>query len=136
MSNRRLTTSHRNPPTVPPVLQEALRQVVATAAVRNEQWTVQDVAIWLGDQLGHPVSYHLGRRYLVRIKHSLQAPLPRHAVADAKLQDTVKNFRPLMRQVATAFPLAQFELWAMDEQRIGLKPLLLSLVQRLAAIAR
>lgn len=29
-----------------------------------------------------------------------------------------------MRAVATAFPHAQVELWAMDEHRIGLKPLL------------
>jgi transposase len=32
--------------------------------------------------------------------------------------------RPLLRQVATAFPQAQIELWATDEHRIGLKPLL------------
>jgi transposase len=32
--------------------------------------------------------------------------------------------RPLLRQVATAFPHAQIELWATDEHRIGLKPLL------------
>jgi hypothetical protein len=31
---------------------------------------------------------------------------------------------PLLRQVATAFPHAQVELWTMDEHRIGLKPIL------------
>src|SRR5262249_39695538 len=35
-----------------------------------------------------------------------------------------KNVRPLLRQVATAFPQAKVEVWAMDEHRIGLKPLL------------
>jgi hypothetical protein len=30
----------------------------------------------------------------------------------------------LLRQVATAFPHAQIELWATDEHRIGLKPIL------------
>src|SRR5262249_14717496 len=35
-----------------------------------------------------------------------------------------KNFRPLLREVATAFPEAQVEVWAVDEHRIGLKPLL------------
>src|SRR5262249_57385810 len=35
-----------------------------------------------------------------------------------------KNFRSLLREVATAFPNAQVEVWAMDEHRIGLKPLL------------
>ena len=35
-----------------------------------------------------------------------------------------KKLRPLLRQVATAFPEARVELWAVDEHRIGLKPLL------------
>jgi transposase len=32
--------------------------------------------------------------------------------------------RPLLRDVATAFPQASVELWAVDEHRIGLKPIL------------
>ena len=32
--------------------------------------------------------------------------------------------RPLLREVVTAFPQAQVELWAVDEHRIGLKPIL------------
>ena len=35
-----------------------------------------------------------------------------------------KKLRPLLREVATAFPQAQVELWAVDEHRIGLKPIL------------
>src|SRR5258708_22013438 len=35
-----------------------------------------------------------------------------------------KKLRPLLRAVASAFPHAQVELWATDEHRIGLKPLL------------
>jgi hypothetical protein len=35
-----------------------------------------------------------------------------------------KNIRPLLRAVATAFPQARIELWAVDEHRIGLKPIL------------
>jgi transposase len=42
-----------------------------------------------------------------------------HAQADFKAR-----LRPLLREVATAFPRASVELWAMDEQRIGLKPIL------------
>ena len=34
------------------------------------------------------------------------------------------HLRPLLRQVATAFPQATVELWAVDEHRIGLKPIL------------
>ncbi len=38
--------------------------------------------------------------------------------------DFKQHLRPLLRQVATAFPLATVELWAVDEHRIGLKPIL------------
>ncbi len=40
------------------------------------------------------------------------------AQADFKLR-----LRPLLRQVATAFPTARVELWAVDEHRVGLKPI-------------
>jgi hypothetical protein len=34
------------------------------------------------------------------------------------------KLRPLVSEVATAFPEAQVELWAVDEHRIGRKPIL------------
>jgi transposase len=34
------------------------------------------------------------------------------------------RLRPLLRQVVTAFPHAKVELWAVDEHRVGLKPIL------------
>jgi hypothetical protein len=40
-------------------------------------------------------------------------------------QDIFKaQLRPLLRDVATAFSQSEVELWAMDEHRIGLKPIL------------
>src|SRR5260221_3584824 len=54
MHNRRHTMSHRNPPTVPPALQEELRQAVAAAAARHEHWTGREAAAWIGARLGHP----------------------------------------------------------------------------------
>jgi len=91
MHNRRHTTSHRTPPTVPPALQEELRQAVAAAAAHHDHWTGRDAAAWIGARLGHPVTNHLGWRYLVRAKHSLQVPRPRHALADAEQQETFKK---------------------------------------------
>lgn len=45
--------------------------------------------------------------------------------ADPQAQaDFKQHLRPLLRQVATAFPQATVELWAVDEHRIGLKPIL------------
>jgi transposase len=91
MQNRRHTTSYRPPPVLSLALQEELRQVLAEAARRNDQWTGQDVAAWMEERLGRPVAYQLGWSYLVRLKHSLQAPRPRHALADAAAQDSFKK---------------------------------------------
>jgi transposase len=91
MHNRRHTTSRRTPPIVSPALQEELRRVVAEAAARHEYWTGGDAAAWIGARLGHPVSYHVGWRYLVRAKQSLQVPRPRHALADAEQQADFKK---------------------------------------------
>src|SRR5260370_10374348 len=78
MHNRRHTTSHRTPPTVPPALHEELRQALAEAAAHHEHWTGREAAAWIGAPLGHPVTHHLGWRSLVRAKHRLQVPRPRH----------------------------------------------------------
>ena len=91
MQNRRHTTSYRMPPVLSPVLQEELRQVLAEAAQRDDQWTGQDVANWMTERLGRPVTYQLGWSYLVRLKHSLQRPRPRHTLADAAQQDAFKK---------------------------------------------
>jgi transposase len=127
MYNRRHTTSYRPPPVLSPALQEELRALLAEAASRRASWTGHDVATWMSEHLGRPISYRLGWSYLVRLKHSPQVPRPQHALADPEEQETCKKLRPLLRQVATAFPRARVELWAVgatDEHRIGLKPLL------------
>ncbi|HEV8194685.1 MAG TPA: IS630 family transposase, partial [Ktedonobacterales bacterium] len=47
------------------------------------------------------------------------------AQADPQAQaDFKQRLRPLLRAVATAFPQATVALWAVDEHRIGLKPIL------------
>ena len=91
LQNRRHTTSYRPPPVLAPALQEELRGVLAAAAAKDERWTGHDVAAWMAQRLGRPISYRLGWSYLVRLKHSLQVPRPRHALADAAQQETFKK---------------------------------------------
>jgi len=91
MHNRRHTTSYRPPPVLAPALQEELRGVLAAAAARDEHWTGHDVAAWMAQRLGRPISYRLGWSYLVRLKHSPQVPRARHALADAAQQETFKK---------------------------------------------
>lgn len=75
--------------------------------------------------MGHHVSRQLGWRYLRRIGARWLQLRPRHVQADLLAQAEFKaRLRPLLRQVATAFPYAQVELWAVDEHRTGLKPIL------------
>ena len=83
---------------MPPALQEELRQAVAAAAARHEHWTGREAAAWIGARLGHPVTHHLGWRYLVRAKHSLQVPRPRHARANAEQQAACKKKDPPARK--------------------------------------
>src|SRR5258707_4111496 len=77
MQNRRHTTSYRPPPVLSPALQEELRAALAEAAARDEPWTGGDVAAWMAQRLGRPVSSRLGWSYLVRLTHSPQVPRPR-----------------------------------------------------------
>lgn len=91
MVNRRHTTSYRTPPVLSLEVQEELRQALAGAAARDEPWTGQDVAAWMAERLGRPVSYHLGWSYLVRLKQSLQVPRPRHALGNPDEQEAFKK---------------------------------------------
>ncbi len=93
MVNRRQTTSYRPAPVLAPALQEELRAALAEAAARDEWWTGTNVAAWMAEKLGRPVSYHLGWSYLVRLRHGPQVPRPRHALADADQQAAFKNRR-------------------------------------------
>ena len=91
MVNRRHTTSYRPPTVLSPALQEELHAALAEASARRAPWTGTDVAAWMAEKLGRPVSYHLGWSYLVRLKHSPQVPRPQHALADAEQQAAFKK---------------------------------------------
>lgn len=91
MINRRHTDSYRPAPLLSPALQEELRGLLAEATRRNAPWTGQDVANWMSERLGRTVAYSVGWSYLVHLKQSLQAPRPRHVLADAQQQDTFKK---------------------------------------------
>jgi transposase len=115
MVNRRHTTSHRPAPRLSASLQEDLRQAFAEAARRHVYWTGHEVARWMAERLGRPISYHLGWDYLQRLGARWRMPRPRHVQADPAAQtDFVARLRPLLRAVATAFPQASVELWAVE----------------------
>jgi transposase len=91
----------------------------------GDRWCGRTVAAWIGERLGRRVCRQTGWSYLRRVGARWRKPRPCHVRADPPAQDEfVARLRPLVRQVATAFPRARVELWAVDEHRIGLKPVI------------
>ena len=91
MHNRRHTTSYRPAPVLSAEQQEELRAAFSQAAAQNQYWTGTDVAAWMSQRLGRPVSYNLGWSYLVKLKQSRQVPRPQHALADPEAQADFKK---------------------------------------------
>jgi transposase len=99
--------------------------LAAGGAPEGDRWSGRTVATWISQRLGRRVGRQLGWAYLQRLGARLLVPRPRHVQADPQAQaDFKQHLRPLLREVATAFPHATVELWAVDEHRIGLKPIL------------
>jgi transposase len=104
---------------------ELVAALAAGGAPEGERWSGRTVAAWISQRLGRRVGRQLGWAYLRRLGARLRVPRPRHVRADPQAQAAFKQrLRPLLRAVATAFPHATVELWAVDEHRIGLKPIL------------
>ncbi len=104
---------------------ELVAALAAGSAPEGDRWSGRTVAAWISQRLGQYVGRQLGWAYLRRLGARLRMPRPRHVQADPQAQaDFKQHLRPLLRQVATAFPQASVELWAVDEHRIGLKPIL------------
>jgi transposase len=104
---------------------ELVAALEAGAAPAGDRWSGRTVATWISQRLGRRVGRQLGWTYLRRLGARLRAPRPRHVQTDQQAQaDFKQRLRPLLRQVASAFPQATVELWAVDEHRIGLKSIL------------
>jgi transposase len=105
--------------------QAALHTALAKPHSAGDRWCGRTVAAWSGERLGRQVLRQLGWRYLRRMGARFLKPRPRHIQADLVAQAIFKaRLRPLLRQVATVFPRSAVELWAVDEHRIGLTPIL------------
>ena len=119
----RLARSHGQLLTAPHY--EELRAALRSRASQHDRWCGRTVAAWMAQRLRRPVCRQLGWVYLRRLGARLRMPRPRHVRAAPQAQADFKaRLRPLLREVATAFSQARVELWAMDEHRIGLKPIL------------
>jgi transposase len=112
-------------PTLSDEQQAALRAALAEPHPAGDHWCGRTVAAWVSARVGRTVSRQCAWRALRRLGARCLKPRPRHIQADPAAQADFKaRLRPLLREVATAFPHSVVELWAVDEHRIGLKPIL------------
>jgi transposase len=120
---------HQSRPSTPLLRASQQDALVAALSVgsapEGDRWSGRTVAAWISQRRGRHVGRQLGWTYLRRLGARLRVPRPRHVQADVQAQaDFKQHLRPLLRAFATAFPHATVELWAVDEHRIGLKPIL------------
>ena len=88
-------------------------------------WTGRLVAQWICGLLGRLVSPRRGVEYLRRLGFTRQVPRPRHARGDFAVQERFKaDFRARMEELAREEPGRSVEVWAFDEHRAGLKPVI------------
>jgi Winged helix-turn helix/DDE superfamily endonuclease len=105
--------------------QAALRAALAEPHPGGDQWCGRTVATWIRARWGRSVRRQSGWRILRHVGAHYLKPRPRHVQADPVAQAIfTARLRPLLREVATAFPHSAIELWTIDEHRIGLKPIL------------
>ncbi len=89
----------------------ALRSALAEPHPAGDQWCGRTVAAWMSARLERSVSRQAAWRALRQIGARFLKPRPRHIQADPMAQAAFKaRLRPLLREVATAFPHSIVEL--------------------------
>jgi|AGTN01.1.fsa_nt_gi hypothetical protein len=88
-------------------------------------WTARKVAQWIAGMLGRLVPVRSALNYLHRLNFTRQVPRPRHVGADWLAQETFKaRFRARMQALVHEDSERPLEVWAFDEHRAGLKPVI------------
>ena len=94
---------HTNPGAAPLLTgqqQEQLRTVLAGPAPHGDLWTCRQVAAWMSQTLGRPVSAQRGWEWMRRLGFTPQRPRPRETRADPAAQEafTKGGSRPRSRR--------------------------------------
>lgn len=114
-----------NQPLLNEVQQAQLWQALQETPPAGGLWNGPKVADWMSQLLGRPVAVQRGWEYLQGLRWRLRVPRPQHDSTNPEEQEVWK--KKLQQEVAavqTAHPDADVEAWAMDEHRVGLKPVL------------
>jgi transposase len=88
-------------------------------------WSGPKVARWMSELLGRKVSPQRGWEYLKGLEYRLRRPRPHHEKSSWEEQEEwKKKLATETQKVREEFPDAEVEVWAQDEHRLGLKPVL------------
>lgn len=88
-------------------------------------WNGRKVADWMSNHLECPIHPQRGWEYLRSFDMRLKVPRPAHELADEVEQENwKKKLEQTSKEIRQKFPGSEVEIWAMDEHRLGLKPIL------------
>ena len=109
-----------------PQQQQALRERLQDPPDDGGVWSGPKVAEWIAKETGkEKVWPQRGWDYLKRLGFSWQRPRPRHPLGDSEEQATFKvKLNTRLEELQAKYPDATVEVWAFDEHRLGLKPIL------------
>jgi transposase len=79
------------PPLLDAAVQERLRLALAGPAPDGDLWTGRQVARWMSQQVGRPISVQRGWEWMRRLGFTPQRPRPRETRADAEAQMAFKK---------------------------------------------
>jgi transposase len=107
------------------VQQAQLWQVLQSPPPDGGLWNGRKVADWLSELVGYKISRQRGWEYLKQMKLRLRVPRPTHTETDYfEQEEWKKKLTSEVAQVQKKYPDTDVEVWAMDEHRIELKPVI------------
>lgn len=106
--------------------QQALRERLQAPPDDGGIWTGPKVAEWIAKETGKAKVWpQRGWDYLKRLGLSWQRPRPRHRLADPEEQAAFKGqLQTRLHELQAEHANTTVEVWAFDEHRLGLKPIL------------
>jgi len=121
-----LRHEHQGPDTLLSETEQALLWIALQEPPQDGGlWNGRKVADWMSNHLERPIHPQRGWEYLRSFEMRLKVPRPAHELADLVEQENwKKKLEQTFSEIRQKYPGSEVELWAMDEHRLGLKPIL------------
>ncbi|MFT4628393.1 MAG: transposase [Myxococcota bacterium] len=126
-----LGDGRHNNPGAEPLLSPSQWAALADAVAHDPppgggRWSGPKVAFWASQTLGRPVIPQQGWRWMKKLGKSFRQPRPTNADADEEEQDRFihEELPAQIEALQQAHPEAELHVYAQDEHRVGLKPVL------------